>query len=169
MKRKENNNIFFNVSIAKISIILLLHSTTINSISTITRIPRTTIARFKTTSYSSSVDSNSIDSVDNRSEYISSTISDFVDSEITDSFTSDPLQITMTSKSSNTQSSSTNPIDSNSGSDSIDTTDYSTVLPTRWRPRNRFGGASAATKQLNISTSLLAFIVILISAILVLF
>lgn len=167
MKRKENNNIFFNVSIAKISIILLLHSTTINSISTITRIPRTTIARFKTTSYSSSVDS--IDSVDNRSEYISSTISDFVDSEITDSFTSDPLQITMTSKSSNTQSFSTNPIDSNSGSDSIDTTDYSTVLPTRWRPRNRFGGASAATKQINISTSLLAFIVILISAILVLF
>ena len=159
MKIKENNNVYFNVSIATISILLFLHSKTINSISTITRIPRTTtISRIKTTMYSSSLEVET--------QYIiSSTISDSVDSEIIDSYTSDALQLTITSKPSNTQSSSS------SGSDSIDTTDYSTVLPTRWRPRNRFGGASAATKQLqlNIPTSLLAFIVTLISAILILF
>ena len=45
-------------------------------------------------------------------------------------------------------------------SSSTDPTDYSTVWPTRWRPRRRFGAQSEAPPQFNPNWKLIVFILI---------
>ena len=48
----------------------------------------------------------------------------------------------------------------NNPSSSTDPTDYSTVWPTRWRPRRRFGAQSEAPPQFNPNWKLIVFILI---------
>lgn len=165
MKREEINSCNLNlIEFIAISFLLISHSLAINSISMIPRIPRT-IDRTKTTpasatmlieDFESSVDSQLIPEITNG-------IDSFIDGTLPIISKTSDSNLKETPK--NSQSQAQTAINSNI----IDTTDYSTVLPTRWRPRNRFGaGAAAEALQLKFSIwSLL--LIILISGIFVLF